>query len=751
MLFPVLSFVTGIIVIQQLSILPETFWVLALLFFLPVLIFLRYWLLVYFVVGVFWVILFANMRLEDRLSNDLQGQHIQVEGKVVGIPQYDERRVRLDFSVSKPNSHFPKKVRLSWYFPKQVIKSGQYWKFTVKLKKPHGRFNPSAFDYERWLLVHNIGATGYIRDYPAPELLWMGSAWQDINVLRQLIVDELAVLLKSSEYVGVIKALTIGERGEISDQQWDVFRKTGVVHLLAISGLHIGLISGLVYFLVLKLSTRSLVGSPQIMAALAALFIAFFYSALAGFSIPTQRSMLMLLIAMLTVVLQRNITASHTLAVTILAMLIVDPLAVLSAGFWLSFVAVAVIVYSLAGRLGKMRHWFAALKIHWVTALGLSPFLLFYFQQFSIISPIANVIAVPVISLLVVPLCFFAVVSLSFSATFSGYILLVVDKVLQILYWFLQQISDLPFATLTTVASPLYALIFAFLAVLLFLTPKGVPARYLGLVLLMPLFFNKPSQPKQGEVVMTLLDVGQGLSTVIETLNHTLVFDAGAKYSENYDMGRVVVIPYLQSKGIEVVDILVVSHADNDHIGGAKTVLGQSQVKQVISSVPEILRHYDSVNCISGQSWVWDQVDFEILLPEEGVLKGDNNNSCVLKVTSQHGSILLTGDIEAEAEQWLLENKRNKLESDILISPHHGSKTSSTLAFLKAVSPDSVLIPSGYRNRFSFPHKETLQRYEQINASWMSTADSGAIVVNMKNNKYSVESMRLKQGKYWNQ
>ena len=750
MLFPVLSFVTGIIVVQQFSVLPETFWVLALLFVLPLVVFLRYWLLVFFVVGVLWAIFFANMHLAGRLPNHLQGKHIQIKGKVVGIPQYDERRVRFDFSVSKSKSDFPKKIRLSWYFPKQVIKSGQYWQFTVKLKKPHGRFNSGTFDYERWLFVQNIGATGYIRTFPTPKLLETDSSWQGINVLRQFIADELTVLLKNSDYAGVIKALTIGERADISDQQWDVFKKTGVVHLLAISGLHIGLISGLVYFLVLKISTRFLVSSPQIMAALSAVFIALFYSALAGFSIPTQRSLLMLVIAMNAIVWQRNITVTHTLAFTVLAVVIFDPLAVLSAGFWLSFLAVAIIVYSLAGRLGKAGHWYDAIKIHWVAALGLSPLLLFYFQQFSIIAPIANFIAVPVISLLIVPLCFIAVVAMSCSSVLAGYVLFVVDKLLQILWFVLLEMAELPFATITAVPPPFYALVFAFFGVLLLLSPKGMPARWLGLVLLLPLFFNKPDQPKPGEVVMTLLDVGQGLSTVIETANHTLVFDAGAKYSESYDMGSAVVIPFLRSKGVDIIDKLLISHADNDHIGGAKSVISQSQVKQVISSVPVILKHYNSIKCKSGQFWDWDQVYFEILMPDEGTLKGDNNNSCVLKVSSKHGSILLTGDIEAEAEKWLLKNKMDKLDSDILISPHHGSKTSSTLMFLKAVSPNKVLIPSGYRNRFSFPHKATLKRYEQINATWKNTADAGAIVVNMKKNRRIVKSLRLEQGKYWN-
>lgn len=751
MFFSVLAFVSGIIVVQQFSALPETIWILCLFFLMICSAFLCYWRLMFFVMGLLWACCFASIRLADRLPEHLEGEHIEVEGRVLGIPKYDERRVRFDFAVSKSklDTKFPEKIRLSWFFPDQQIKAGQYWQFTVKLKRPHSRFNPGGFDYEKWLFMQNIGATGYVKNKPAPRLIATESIWHNFDRLRQLIADNLTVLIGHSENNGVIKALTIGERHDISQQQWEIFRKTGTVHLVAISGLHIGLVAGLAYLLALKTSIRLAVNSPQVIAAVSAISVALFYAALAGFSLPTQRALLMLTIAMAAISWQRNSTAANTLALTMLTVLIFDPLAVLSAGFWLSFIAVVLIVYSLAGRLGKAGYWQAAIKIHCVTAIGLAPLLVFYFQQVSIIAPFANLLAVPVISLLVVPLCLIAVLLMFFIPTLAEYTFLLVDNILQSLWYVLVEIAKLPYSSVSTTLVPFYAIPLALLGVFILLSPRGIPGRWLGMVIILPVLFVDVIKPEPGEVTMSLLDVGQGLSAVVETSKHILVFDTGAKYSDQYDMGDAVVIPFLNSKGINVVDTLVVSHGDNDHIGGVESVVEQSRVKKILTSVPMKLAKYSPEQCKAGESWEWDQVRFEILWPKQNSFS-ENNNSCVLKVSSKQGSFLLTGDIEAKAENSLIKEYAQQLESNVLIAPHHGSKTSSTLMFLKWVNPVFVLIPSGYRNRFSFPHQEVLERYKKINVNWMNTADEGAIVIDMKNGLLLVSSTRRERAKYWN-
>ena len=323
----------------------------------------------------------------------------------------------------------PAKLRLSWYYPDQPIKAGQQWIFTVKLKRVHGTMNPGGFDYERWLFTEGIGATGYVRPSPKPVLLGRDSAWSSISVWRQSITDQLSSTLGNSPSLALIKALTIGDGNSITQEQWEVFRKTGTTHLVVISGSHIGLIAGLVYFLVLKLWawTGWLAWSPQKVAAVSAVLVAIFYSGLAGFSVPTQRSVVMLSIAMTAIILQRNSRPFNTLAIALFAVLIVDPLAVLSAGFWLSFLAVSLIVYAVSGRLGKLGHIWGAIKLHWVTSVGLSPLLLLFFQQVSLIAPLANLIAVPVISLLVVPLSLLAVMIMFISPTLAGKLFYLVD------------------------------------------------------------------------------------------------------------------------------------------------------------------------------------------------------------------------------------------------------------------------------------------------------------------------------------
>ncbi len=746
MFFNVLPFVVGILVVQQFSELPSLLGLIAFFIIAIILTFCRYWRLLFFIIGIIWASSFATVRLADRLPESLQGQEIEVEGQVIGLPNYDERKVRFDFAVSKPTVNFPKKIRLSWYSPKQKIKTGQFWTLTVKLKKPHGRFNPGGFDYEKWLFIQSIGATGYIRNRPEPVLNKLKSSSNNFSILRQSISDKLDILLKDNSNKGVVKALMIGERDEITQQQWDVFRKTGTVHLLAISGLHIGLVSGLMYFLILQISIKFSVVSPQKYAAISAILIALFYSALAGFSLPTQRSLIMLIIAMATLVWQRKVTAGHTVSLTLFAVLIVDPLAVLSVGFWLSFLAVIVIIYSLAGRLGSIGYWQSAIKIHCVTAIGLAPLLIYFFQQISIISPFANFITVPVISFLVVP----SVLFMFISPFITEQCLALINILLQGLDIILSMMADLPYAAISTAKAPIITVPLTLLAVFLLMAPKGLPARWLGLVFLLPSFFINIEKPKQGEVTTTLLDVGQGLSAVIETANHILVFDTGAKYSNKFNMGDAVVVPFLESKGIERVNTLLISHGDNDHSGGALSIIKQKNVLNILTSVPNSLEQYSPILCMRGQEWEWDQVWFEILSPTEDFIDGKNNNSCVLKVSSIHGKILFTGDIEKPAEDWLVTNSADQLNSDILIAPHHGSKTSSTTPFLKQVSPKMILIPVGYRNRFLFPHQQVLERYKNLNIPWMSTAESGALTIQMKSNSAQFDSYRKSQIKYWN-
>ncbi|MGZ8183359.1 MAG: DNA internalization-related competence protein ComEC/Rec2 [Methylobacter sp.] len=757
MVVSALSFLAGLLLVQQWPVLPDIQWLMVGGVLACIIAWLRYWRCLFFAAGVLWAIVFAMHRLSDRLPEQLEGIEVQVTGTVADLPEQDEKRVRFDF-IPKSQSgtgvsaqQLPAKLRLSWYYPDQPVKAGQHWTFTVKLKRVHGTMNPGGFDYERWLFTEGIGATGYVRSNPKPVLLGRDSAWYSIAVLRQSITDRLSSLLDNSPSLALIKALTIGDGNSITGQQWEVFRKTGTTHLIVISGSHIGLIAGLVYFLVLKLWARTgfLAWPPQKVAAVSAVLVAIFYSGLAGFSVPTQRSVVMLAIAMIAIILQRNSRPFNTLATALFAVLIFDPLAVLAAGFWLSFLAVSLIVYAVSGRLGKLGPIWTAIKLHWVTSVGLSPLLLLFFQQVSLIAPLANLVAVPVISLLVVPLSLLAVIIMFIAPTLAGKLFLLVDPVLQGLWWLLVHLAEVPQASINHAPPSYWALLFAVPGVLLLLAPAGIPARWLSLAMFLPLVFTDAKQPETGDINMTLLDVGQGLSAVVQTRHHLLVYDTGAKFSEQSDMGQSVLLPFLRSQGIAKIDSLVISHGDNDHIGGAASLMRGIATEQVLTSVPQQLNGYAPIQCAAGQSWLWDEVKFTMLAPQQAFVS-DNDNSCVLKIESKHGTVLLTGDIEAAAESWLIQTYGEDLTADVLVAPHHGSKTSSTSGFLQAIQPEYVLIPAGYKNQFGHPHKDVLARYRQVDAIWLNSADSGAITVNVENNAWVVQGMRQTESKYWN-
>jgi len=350
---------------------------------------------------------------------------------------------------------------------------------------------------------------------------------------------------------------------------------------------------------------------------------------------------------------------------------------------------------------------------------------------------------------LLVPLTLLAVLALLCSATLAMPLLMALDYLLRGFLWLLEKMSGLPNATINHSQPSYWALFFAVPGILLLLVPKGVPGRWLGLVMFLPLAFAEPKQRESGEFELTLLDVGQGLSTVIQTAHHQLVFDTGAKFSAESDMGQSVLVPFLRSQGIDSIDTLIVSHGDNDHIGGAASLLRSIPTGQVLTSEPQKLSGFLPKPCVAGQSWQWDEVNFSILSPKQEFVS-ENDNSCVLMVTGKHGAVLLVGDIEAAAESWLVDNYGEDLQTKVLIAPHHGSKTSSTMKFLQTVKPKFVLIPAGYRNQFGHPHSSVLQRYQQADINWLNTASSGAIQVKLANAGTTVTSQRQSIGHYWN-
>ena len=751
-----IGFVSGVSAVQQLSSLPGA-WAFALVI-------LAFGLLAYFklhvpalfVFGIFWALAFAGIRLGQNLPTT-ERQAAIVEGVIHTIPQPVDHGLRFDFDIRRTiepaGLTLPSHVRLSWYNSRISVRAGERWRLRVKLKPPHGMLNPGGFDYEQSLFAQGIRAVGYVTDSPGNRRLDAADNPYSFRVWRQALYDRLSAALNGGPLAGIIKALIMGADDEITPAQWDVLRRTGTTHLVAISGSHIGLVAGFVFFVARRVwsGLGAMRWSPPSIAAISAFTAALFYSALADFAIPTQRAMIMIGIVMGAVIGQRHLNGFHVLATALFAVVLYDPLAVLSPGFWLSFTAVALIFFAVSYRRGEISGWRAMMQVNWTTSLGLAPLLMLFFQQVSLISPIANLFAVPVIGLLLIPVCLTGALLLPILPVAGEGLLSFASRLLEWIWPFLQRLAELPVAQWTHAEPPFWTIPLASAGFVLLLSPKGIPARWLGLVLAVPAVTAQPDRPPPAGFRLTLLDVGQGLGAVVETREHLMIFDTGARFGSRFDIGSAVIEPYLRHQGMERIDALIVSHGDNDHIGGARLLLERFAVGRTYTSVPEKLPEFSTETCKAEQSWEWDGVKFEMLAPIEKS-EHENDNSCVLKVSGSGGSALLTGDIEKTGERLLVDHYGHYLASDILVVPHHGSNTSSSHDFLAAVKPYYALIPAGYLNRYGFPHRAVLQRYRDMNIPALNTAETGALTVFVDNlqDDLKLESYRRENGRYWN-
>jgi competence protein ComEC len=690
--------------------------------------------------GFLWANAYSHTLSQSPFPNEWQGEDVVVEGSIASLPQAGERSTRFLFAadslrINGRQTDWTGKLRLSWYDSvKHVVPdlaAGDRWQLTVRLKHPHGFANPGSFDMEAWLFAQGVKATGYVRPKGDHRLLLQDQPRYYLHRLRQHLRDQLADLLPEAQTNGLLQALAMGDRSNISPAQWQVLMATGTNHLMAISGLHIGLLAGLAFFIVrwcwAWIPPLCLRWPAPRAAAVAAMLIATIYALLAGFSIPTQRAWVMTMVVMALLLFYRPLSSSQILSLAMLAVLLWDPLALMSAGFYLSFLAVAVIVYVLAHRHQPFSWWHQWGRMQWSLGLALIPLSLLYFQQASLISPVANLIAVPWVSFLVVPWLLLASMLSVVAPMLAGWLLYLVSQSMEALWWLLQWASSWPAGIWRHAVAAPWVLLSTGLAMALLLAPRGLPARWLGVVFLLPLLAFKTPGPREGEVWLTQLDVGQGLALVVRTANHLLLFDTGARFGA-MDMGESVVTPYLRSQGAQAIDVLLISHGDNDHIGGAQHLLQQWPVGRLLSSEADKLVHESKERCEAGQRWQWDGVEFSLLHPNNGdKLPKENDQSCVLHVRTDGGSVLLSGDIERAAEKQLLVRQPEALAADILIAPHHGSATSSTPAFIKAVSPQHVLFAAGYRNRFRHPREEVVQRYREFGAQIWRSDEHGAV------------------------
>jgi competence protein ComEC len=757
----ILSFACGVMFLQLLPELPATGWFALALSPLVCFSGRRFlWIPVACALGFCWALACAQVRLADRLAPELEGRDIEVVGVISSLPAAGERSLRFEFEPESAARQLPAKVLLSWYRSPAhedqpavlagLVHPGERWRFSVRLRRPHGLANPHGFDYEGWLLERGVGATGYVRSgrKTFPEKIGERNSFSDrIERVREAVRDRFKRVLGETPAAGILAALAVGDQRSISAEEWRLFNRTGVTHLMSISGLHVTLVSGLCAWLAGWLWRRSALLMRQLaarrVAALAAIAGALAYTLLAGFAVPAQRTFWMVTVVALALWSGRIAAPARVLALALAVVLVFDPWAALAPGFWLSFGAVALIFY-VSGRNERiLQQW---LRVQWAITIGLAPAALFLFAQVSVVGPLANAVAIPLVSAVVTPLALLAA-------------LVPWDALLQIAAWltewllqFLEWCAALPAAVWQQHAPPFWALLAALAGVAWLLAPRGLPWRAAGLALMLPAVALPPPAPAAGEAWITTLDVGQGLAVLVRTANRALLYDAGPALGADADSGERIIAPYLRASGVARLDAMIVTHNDNDHAGGAASVTENFEVDALLSSLPA--RHpllgnvAGARRCATGESWEWDGVRFAILHPQDASAQARKSNdlSCVLKVSAGGRSMLLTGDIEKAAEAELLSRDRDALAADVLLVPHHGSRTSSTAEFLAAVGAQAAVIPVGYRNRFGHPGAEVLAR---LDARVFRTDRDGAVHVVLARDRLEIQGERQRRRRYW--
>lgn len=706
-----------------------------------------HWLLL-FPLGFAWCWYTAGNHLATRLAPEFEGRTLVATGWVHSIPAIRGRLLEFEFAVDEldgkpPALGVPALLRLSLDPDEARPAAGEHWRLDVRLRRPRGFMDPGSFDYEGWLFRRGIGATGYVTT--ATRLA--GDRYPLLRA-RASLEQDMRRALGTDEFGGMASALATGDQGGISEAQWQVLQATNTVHLMAIAGLHIGVLAGLMFLLVRWGWRRSLWLTERCPASVAGAVAAFLaaacYAALAGFTLPTQRALIMLAAFSVGVLWRRRLHAADTLGLAMQVVLLLDPLAASEASFWLSFAAVGTILFVFGNRVGLHRSWpMELVRTQWAVGIGLLPLLAFFFQRAGITAPLANLVMVPVYSLVVVPLTLVGAAVLSVWPWAGAWLLKAATALMALTWPFMERAASLQSAVVSVPSPGIIMLIVAVLGAAWLLMPRGMPARGAAACLLLPLFVPPPSGIPMGGFDLTLLDVGQGLAVVVRTAGHALVYDTGPAFRSGSDTGGEVVLPYLVSQGVAAPDLTVVSHGDSDHAGGLVSLRAAYPRMPLLSGAED--RFLGAIPCIRGQRWDWDGVEFEVLYPDAGAPAGGNDASCVIRVSGTGGSALLTGDIMRKSERRLLDLDAPALKSDLLVAPHHGSNSSSTEPFVAATAPGLVLFPVGYRNRWGFPKPEVVARYAGEGAVLADSADDGAVRVSFRPGAHPALVMRWRR------
>ncbi|MFK8012889.1 MAG: DNA internalization-related competence protein ComEC/Rec2 [Marinicellaceae bacterium] len=681
---------------------------------------------------------------------DSEENEIKVNGIIDSLPVSSDlgaRGHKTQFALrvmdSTPKSKIDK-ILVNWYNNENEVEIGQKWVLNLKLKPINGYHNPGSFDYSKWLFRQGFDATASVKNAQYIHSIdkdW--SYWIDKRrfQISQLIENNFT----SSRVKGLIQALSIGDKSKINFQDAVLFQETGTAHIIAISGLHIGLIAfiGILFGRMIFYIFPSEKFNRLKIEAIFAISFALFYALLAGLSIPTVRALVMVLVFSIAHSSKFNISRWQAWSFALMVVLITDPFSVLDMGFWFSFIAVALLMLAFTGRKAFKSKVGTFIQAQLIILIGLMPIMVIVFQKVNLLTPISNLILLPLASLVLIPLMFLTLIVSYFSINLASYLFKFLEDIAGIFFMVLDYLQEFNFLFIQINSFSLFSIITLILLMTFLLLPKLFRWKILAIFFLVPFVRTETSQLEKGEFLVNVLDVGQGLSVVLQTQDYAMVYDVGAKFESGFSLANSVVVPFLNHQGIHHIDKLILSHNDNDHAGGVDAFINAFPLTEIY----DVMGKHKA--CQYPNSWTWNEVVFEVLSPFEIKPYLKNNSSCVLKISSSSGSILLTGDIEEPVEYRLITQFKQSIESDVILVPHHGSKTSSSQNFINTINPKIALNSSGYLNQFNHPHPIVKSRYTKNNISFYDTQEKGMIELLFSQNSIVINQFLDNNRHFW--
>ena len=673
----------------------------------------------------------SDLVIESRIAAEHVGDSIMTDVRIADFPQRRGNTISFTGEVSD-NRWVPERIRVSWFDAGETLRMGDVWRLELRLRRPRGNSNPGVFDYETWLFRNRIAATAYVVASERNQLLQSQDSGP-VDALRARLVTRLQAAIEDPEHAAVLAAISVGARHLVTEDQWHRYAMSGTSHLMAISGLHVGMVVATGYFVANALSgVLRLRINFHFLSTVVALASAAAYALVSGLAVPAQRAVLMVGLSAIVVLRNRIVRPFTIIAAACLLLSAASPLATLEPGFRLSFAAVVILLW-IARRAvprsgpvtGPLRATRLLAAAQLALLLGLLPLTTVEFGRSALVAPVVNLLAVPVFSLATVPLTFFGLLLDGPLEAIGNFALQMAAFSLGIVEWVIKRALELPGAAVRISQMTGWSLAMLWVSVAWVVLPPGWPGRNIAWISLLFVVLYEPPRPPPDCARLDILDVGQGLAIVVSTRSSTLLFDTGPAYRSGGSAAETVILPFLASRKVDVIDRLVVSHADTDHAGGVGPIMAELRVARLYAG-EQLHSGSPGIPCRRGDSWASDGVTFEFLYPSADPRPDGNDASCVLQISAGTHRVLLTGDIESRAESELQRSQLLRTTA-VVVVPHHGSRTSSQPVFVSLLSPGLAIISAGYNNRWGHPDEEVVARWRAAGSTVLNTALAGAI------------------------